>query len=128
MRAILGKTTVGLETMKAMKEFGCVHLTRVGAPDNLLVHQTKQVVGIYFERELGIAEATLLLDVENFGPFIVDVDAHGHNLFYQLEEETERKLEDLYKRFGVPADFIYSTTKITPTPQARGEIWNGGYR
>lgn len=116
VRAMLGKTTVGLETMRAMKEFGCVHLTRLGTPDNVLVRQTKRVVAVYFEKELGIAEATLLLGVEDFGPFLVDVDAYGHNLYYQREKETERRLKELYIRFRIPADFNYEDTKLIAHP------------
>ena len=108
LRAILGKTTMGKETMEVMKKFGCVHLTRAGSPDNVLVERTKGVVGVYFRDELGIAEATLLLEVERFGPFIVDIDAHGNNLFHQLEKDVEKQMESLYARYGIGTDFKYS--------------------
>jgi len=112
LRAVLGKTTVGHASMREMEVSGCVHLTRIGTPDNVLVHQTKEVVAVYFEKELGIAEATLLLDVENFGPFIVDIDTHGNNLYCELEKHTNRRLKELYSHFGIPEDFSYTDTAL----------------
>ena len=108
LRAIIGKTTVGEATMQAMREVGCVHLTTVGAPGSILTQKTKRVVNAYLEKELGPAERIWTLEVANFGPFIVDVDAQGNNLFQELEKETEAKMQELYRKYGIPEDFRYS--------------------
>jgi len=107
-RAIIGKTTVGPATMKAMQEVGCIHLTAVGTPSTVLTQRTKRVLSPYLQEELGPAECIWALEVENFGPFIVDVDAHGNNLFQQLEKETGNKMKELYHKYGIPEDFQYT--------------------
>ena len=108
LRAIIGKTTVGEETMLAMQEVGCVHLATVGAPSAVLTQRTKRVISHYLDEELGPAERIWALEVENFGPFIVDADARGNNLFQQLEKETEKKMQELYRKYGIPEGFRYS--------------------
>ena len=108
LKAIIGKTTVGEETTKVMRNVGCIHLTSVGTPSALLSARTKKVVSSYFEEELGIAERIWVLEVENFGPFIVDVDLLGNNLFVQKEAETDQKMKELYRKYGIPQDFRYN--------------------
>ncbi|MFC1929435.1 fumarate hydratase C-terminal domain-containing protein [Chloroflexota bacterium] len=108
VRAILGKTTMGQATMKVMQEIGCVHLSRVGSPENTLAAKTKKVHDIFYNDDTNTyEEATLLIEVEDFGPFIVDIDTHGNNLFYQLEQEVDKKMKVLYARFGIDEDFRY---------------------
>ncbi|MBI2869313.1 MAG: fumarate hydratase C-terminal domain-containing protein [Chloroflexi bacterium] len=111
VRAFIGKTTMGPNTTRAMVDFGGVHLTRLAGQDNLLASQVQKIEAIYFAKELGIAEATLLLNVKDFGPFIVSIDAQGNNLFSQLEIETEKRMLELYGRFGISPDFDYPETK-----------------
>ncbi|MBI2869189.1 MAG: fumarate hydratase C-terminal domain-containing protein [Chloroflexi bacterium] len=111
LRAILGKTTLSEATMKVMQELGCVHLTRVGSPENTLVEATKSIIAIHFNDDKNDVEeeATLLLDVAGFGPFIVDIDAHGHNLFRQMEENIDKTMKALYARHGIRENFEYSS-------------------
>jgi tartrate/fumarate subfamily iron-sulfur-dependent hydro-lyase beta chain len=108
IRAIIGKTTMGTETMKAMKEFGAVHLTVVGVMGNILAKQVKKVIDVYFLEELGKTEATWVMDIEKGGPFIVDIDTKGNNLFHNVNREINLKFEGFYKKFGIPKDFKYT--------------------
>jgi L(+)-tartrate dehydratase beta subunit len=39
------------------------------------------VAGVYWLEELGLAQAVWVLDVENFGPFLVESDLAGNSLF-----------------------------------------------
>jgi tartrate/fumarate subfamily iron-sulfur-dependent hydro-lyase beta chain len=108
IRAIVGKTTMGNETMEAMKEHGAVHLTSVGVMTNILPRQVKKVLGVYFLDELGGTEATWVIDFEKAGPFVVDMDSRGHNLFHQVNRDVERKFERLYEKFGISKGFRYT--------------------
>ena len=67
IRAIVGKTTMGNETMEAMKEHGAIHLTSVGIMTNILPAQAKKVLGVYFKEELGGTEATWMIEFEKAG-------------------------------------------------------------
>jgi len=106
IRAIVGKTTMGNETMEVMKKNGCVHLTLLGLMGNVLASQVKKVVQVYGLEELGSNEATWVMEVEKAGPFIVDIDTRGTNLISQLNVEVEKKFEEYYKKYGIK-DFDY---------------------
>lgn len=108
IRAMVGKTTMGRETMNAMKEYGAVHLTSVGIMTNILPAQVNKVLGVYFLEELGGTEATWVMELEKGGPFIVDIDTEENNLFHQVNREVERRVKKLYKKFGIPESFRYT--------------------
>ncbi len=108
IRAMIGKTTMGHETMETMREYGAVHLTAVGVMTNILPAQVRKVMGVYFMEELGGTEATWIMELEKAGPFIVDIDTKGNNLFQQLHREVEKRFKILYRRFGVPRGFRYT--------------------
>lgn len=108
VRAIVGKTTMGPATMEAMKEYGCVHLTKVGIYGKVLASRVKRVVDVYNLKEFGITEATWLMEAENFGPFIVDMDTKGRNYFEFIDEDVSRQVLSAYERFGVRPDFKYT--------------------
>jgi tartrate/fumarate subfamily iron-sulfur-dependent hydro-lyase beta chain len=108
IRAIIGKTTMGSGTMEMMKEFGAVHLTVVGIMGNLLANQVKRVLGVYFLEELGRTEATWVMELEKGGPFIVDIDTKGNNLFHQVNRDVESRFEKFYEKFGIPKGFEYT--------------------
>jgi len=108
IRAIIGKTTMGKETMEMMKQFGAVHLTAVGIMGNLLANQVKKVLGVHFLEELGRTEATWVMELDKGGPFIVDIDTKGNNLFHQINQEIESKFKEFYKKFGIPEGYQYT--------------------
>ncbi len=108
IRAIVGKTTMGDETLEAMKEHGAVHLTSVGMMTNILPDQVKKVLGVYFLDELGGTEATWMIEFEKAGPFIVDIDTRGNNLFRQINRDVEKRFDGLYQSFGIPKGFRYT--------------------
>ncbi len=109
LRVLIGKTTMGRGTAAALRDVGGVHLTKIGLCGNQLVSQVKRVVGVHFLEELGKTEATWVFEVERFGPFFVDMDAHGGNYFEQLDAETERNMPGLQSRLGVSRDFVYTS-------------------
>ncbi|MFQ5895139.1 MAG: fumarate hydratase C-terminal domain-containing protein [Nitrospinota bacterium] len=108
LRAMVGKTTMGKGTAEACREVGCVHLSRVGLPGSLLCGTIERVVGVHGLEELGMTEATWVLDVNRLGPFIVSIDTRGENLFDNLEGEFDRRFRELYRRFQIPEDFEYT--------------------
>ena len=109
LRAIIGKTTMGEESMKAMKEVGCIHLTRLGAGAGGTDSANRaKVKDVYFKDEVGSIEATWILDVNDFGPFIVDIDVQGNNLFHNLDKVTQQNMEKAFRRLGVSPEFKYT--------------------
>ena len=68
----------------------------------------KKVRNLYWKKELGLAQAMWLIDVENFGPFIAESDVLGNSLFERENKKISEKITKAYegtrpavlKRFG----------------------------
>ncbi len=74
-----------------------VYLTTVGyGTGALLGRGIKRVAGVYWLEELGLAQAVWVLDVENFGPFLVESDLDGNSLFERENAKIAPGLEQLY--------------------------------
>jgi tartrate/fumarate subfamily iron-sulfur-dependent hydro-lyase beta chain len=115
LRAVVGKTTLG--SMKVMEELGAVHLTSVGIMTNILPAQVREVLGVHFLDEIGKTEASWVMQVENAGPFLVDIDTRGNNLFYGIQEKIEKRFKSIYEKYGIPEDFQYTNVNFQPSDE-----------
>lgn len=104
LRVIIGKTTMGAETMAAMRQFGCVHLTPRSVSPNLWCDSIR-ITGVDLLEEMGSIEAPWHLQLDRLGPFVVDIDTAGNNLFERLDEEIRAKQQLAYRQLGIPEDF-----------------------
>jgi len=111
---IIGK---GGMTSETYREYfvpnDAIYLTTVGyGTGALLGRGIKKVAGVYWREELGLAQAIWVLDVENFGPFLVESDTQGNSLFERENAKIAPGLEALYagtkpatlRRFGETSD------------------------
>jgi L(+)-tartrate dehydratase beta subunit len=74
-----------------------IYLTTVGyGTGALLGRGIKRVASIHWLKELGLAQAVWVLDVENFGPLLVESDLSGRSLFEQENAKIAPKLEAAY--------------------------------
>jgi L(+)-tartrate dehydratase beta subunit len=74
-----------------------VYLTTVGyGTGALLGRGIKRVAGVYWLAELGLAQAVWVLDVEKFGPFLVESDLAGSSLFERENARIAPGLDKLY--------------------------------
>ena len=92
---------------------GAIYLTTVGyGTGALLGRGVKQVKSLHWREQLGLAQAMWLIQVENFGPFIVESDLAGNSLFERENAKIAANLEKAYegtkpavlKRFGETDD------------------------
>ena len=113
LRTLIGKTTMGPNTARALSEVGGVYLTKIGVCGNQLAPQVKKVHGVHFLDELGKTEATWVFDVERFGPFFVAMDAQGNNYFEQLDADIRANMASVYQDLGIPDDFDYTQVNAT---------------
>jgi L(+)-tartrate dehydratase beta subunit len=75
-----------------------VYLTTVGyGTGALLGRGIKRVDNVYWLEELGLAQAVWVLDVEKFGPFLVESDLDGNSLFERENAKIAPGLERLYE-------------------------------
>ena len=76
-----------------------IYLTTVGyGTGALLGRGIKRVAGVYWLEELGLAQAVWVLDVENFGPFLVESDLAGNSLFERENAKIAPGLEQALRR------------------------------
>jgi L(+)-tartrate dehydratase beta subunit len=90
-----------------------IYLTTVGyGTGALLGRGIKKVAAVHWLEELGLAQAVWVLDVENFGPFLVESDLAGNSLFERENAKIAPGIEKLYagtkpatlRRFGETDD------------------------
>ncbi len=86
VKMIIGKGGMGEQTLKALKKTAAVYTHFTGGAGALGAKAIKKVENVFFLKELGIPEAAWILDVENFGPLIVTMDAKG-NSFYEKKKK-----------------------------------------
>ena len=88
-----------------------IYLTTVGyGTGALLGRGVKSVAGVYWLEELGLAQAVWALNVENFGPFLVEGDLAGNSLFERENAKTAAGIEALYAGTRPPALHRYGET------------------
>lgn len=88
-----------------------VYLTTVGyGTGALLGRGIKRTIAAHWLEELGIAQAIWVLEVERFGPFLVECDLSGNSLFEQAKQEIDKNIDSLYAGLKQPALRRYGET------------------
>ena len=105
LRMIVGKTTMGKETIEAMQKYGCVHVSPQCVSPNLWQDSIK-IQGVELFSELGSIEACWQMELSELGPFIVDIDTNGRCYFDELDVEVAKNREAALDAMGVPKDFV----------------------
>ncbi len=104
LRLIVGKTTMGSKTLAAMGKFGCIHVSPQCVSPNLW-RDAITISGVEMFDELGSIEASWQLELNELGPFIVDMDTYGCNYFDRLDKEIQAARRQVYERLQIPEDF-----------------------
>ena len=107
LRMIIGKTTMGEETMAMMKEKGCVHVSPQCVSPNAWVENI-QITDVELFHELGTIEATWHMTIHKLGPFVVDIDSKGNNLYKAHEAEVNANRERVLQELGIEPDYQYT--------------------
>ena len=104
-KVIVGKA--GLTELAYREWFvphGAVYLTTVGYGLGAMYGRSiKRVIDVHWLKELGIAQALWVLEVDKIGPFLVEGDAEGRSLFALANREINLRLDEVYKTLPPPA-------------------------
>jgi L(+)-tartrate dehydratase beta subunit len=105
VRAVIGKGGMQEKIYQtAFRKHGAVYLTTVGYGIGALYGQgIRAVKDVFWKEELGLAQAMWVLQVENFGPFLVECDINGNSLFAQANAEVNETFQPLYDNLPQPA-------------------------
>ena len=103
-RMIIGKGGMSESDYKTLfVPVGAVYLSTVGyGTGALLGRAIKKVREVHWLEELGIAQAMWVIEVERFGPLLVDSDVEGNSLFERNNREINAKLGRLYEGLKKP--------------------------
>jgi len=100
VRAIIGKGGMSQVTIDAMKDLGCVYLALTGGAAVIAARGIEKVNGVHLP-ELGMAEAIWDLQVRDFGPLSVAIDAHGNSLYEEIGQRVKSKLPFIKGKLGI---------------------------
>jgi fumarate hydratase subunit beta len=100
VRIVVGKGGMGKKAADAMKRYGAVYGAFTGGAAVLAAKAIKQVKGVEWS-DLGMPEAMWILEVEDFGPLTVAIDAHGNNLFETIQANVDDEKLAIYRKLGI---------------------------
>jgi fumarate hydratase subunit beta len=100
VRVVVGKGGMGKKTVDAMKQYGAVYGAFTGGAAVLAAKAIKKVTGVEWS-DLGMPEAMWSLEVEDFGPLTIAIDAHGNNLFETIKTKAEKEKQIIYRKLGI---------------------------
>ena len=107
LKMIVGKTTMGNETMEMMQKFKCVHVSPQSVSPCSWVDSIN-IDGVDLFDELGTIEATWHMNLNELGPFVVDIDCAGNNLFRQHEAKVSANRNAALQKLGIETDYQYT--------------------
>ncbi|MCD6301880.1 MAG: fumarate hydratase C-terminal domain-containing protein [Staphylothermus sp.] len=94
VKLIAGKGFMKEHTAEACTRHKCIVTIFPGGCGALGAKCVKRVVGVHW-LELGVPEAMWVLEVENFGPLIVTIDATGANMYSERSKDIQKKISEL---------------------------------
>ncbi len=105
IRFVIGKGGMSPDVYKkSFQPNGTIYLTTVGYGLGAIYGRgIRRVKDVVWKEELGLAQAMWILDVEHFGPFLVESNVRGESLFEQANQEINEKLMPLYEGLPEPA-------------------------
>jgi len=105
IRAVIGKGGMQEEIYQsAFRQHGAIYLTTVGYGIGAMYGRgIKRVKDVHWKEELGLAQAMWVLEVEHFGPFLVECDIEGRSLFSRANAEVNETFKPLYDGLPQPA-------------------------
>lgn len=100
IRGVIGKGGMSKRVSEALVKYGAVYFSFTGGAAVLAANGIKEVKGVYYE-ELGMAEAVWVLEVKDFGPLIVSMDAEGNSLYEKVNLEVERNVLKVKQKLNI---------------------------
>ena len=107
LKMIIGKTTMGEQTAQMMKEKKGVHASPRSVSPNLWIDSI-EVQDVHLYDELGRIEAAWFFKLNQLGPFIVDIDTKGRNLFDQLDQQIANNKDAALRELGIDPDYQFT--------------------
>jgi fumarate hydratase subunit beta len=91
-RLIIGKGGMDRVVLQALRDHGAAYLSMTGGAAVLGARMVRRVAGVEWA-DLGPAEAAWILEVEDFGPLTVTMDAHMCDLYREVGEAVSENIK-----------------------------------
>ena len=113
IRFVIGKGGMSREIYKdAFMPNGAIYLTTVGYGLGAIYGKgILRVKDVAWKEELGLAQAMWVLEVKNFGPFMVESNVRGESFFERANKEVNEKFLKLYE--GLPDPVLKRVGEVT---------------
>lgn len=95
--AIIGKGGMSSATAEACRRYCCAYLVFTGGAAVIAAQGIKKVKGVHW-LDLGMPEAVWELEMEDFGPLIVAIDAQGRSLYESIGKKVAQNLDALRRK------------------------------
>jgi fumarate hydratase subunit beta len=99
LHAVGGKGGLDAECARAMAEVGCVYLSFLGGGAPLLSAAITEIVDVAWP-DLVSHYRLVKLRVRELGPLVVAIDAHGRNMYEELQNNAREALPGIFGRLG----------------------------
>jgi len=99
VRAITGKGGLYQDSVDALQKYGGVYLAIVGGAASVETLQVEEIEEVYYEDLM--PECLWKFRVKDFGPLVVGIDSHGHNLYADVKARVKDNLKKAYKALGI---------------------------
>jgi L(+)-tartrate dehydratase beta subunit len=101
VKAVIGKTGMPTETYRQVfAPNKAVYLSTVGYGLGAIYGRAiKRVSNVFWKEELGLAQALWCIEVERFGPLVVESDTNGNSLFEEENRKVDEVLAEQYERY-----------------------------
>ena len=113
IRFVIGKGGMSGKVYKdTFKPNGTIYLTTVGYGLGAIYGRgILRVKDVLWKEELGLAQAMWILEVKDFGPFMVECNTRGESLFENANKEINEKFLKLYE--GLPDPILKRMGEVT---------------
>lgn len=95
VKLVIGKGGMSSDSQAAFKKYKQAYLQAAPGCAVLLAAGVTKVAGGHWQ-ENGMPEAMWVLEVEEFGPFIVTMDSTGESRYDEVLDKAMQKIEELY--------------------------------
>lgn len=97
VKAIIGKGGLFQDSVKVLKRFGGCYLAITGGAAALETMQIEDIQQVFWEDLM--PECLWKFKVKDFGPLVVAIDAHGHSLYEEVKQNSQKRLQKIVKSY-----------------------------
>jgi fumarate hydratase class I len=93
LKGVIGKGGMGPKTLQGCHDTPAVYFHAIGGAASYIAQSVSRVLEVY-KLDFGVPEALWVIEVKDF-PVVVTMDAHGQSLHADIQEQSNKILQEL---------------------------------